>query len=175
MTPLLCDHVDVLITSIEDAAQLYGLGAGRYSARELVQGDFCRIADKDLMAFLQGVIARFVLRIAAVTIRYPDSFEQHRWESAALDVAGNYYRSLQVRPVTLWDRLGGGALERRLLWPTTEDEPLAALSKGVQVGDAMTLLKQTLMYDLPMVTKAEVQALLRAQAQGGASARSLTV
>jgi 2-dehydro-3-deoxygluconokinase len=169
MTPLLCDHVDVLITSIEDMAQLYGLGAGRYSARELVQGDFGRIADEDLMAFLQGVIARFGLRIAAVTIRYPDSFEQHRWESAALDVAGNYYRSLQVRPVTLWDRLGGGDTWNAGFYYglLTEAEPLAALSKGVQVGDAMTLLKQTLMYDLPMVTKAEVQALLRAQAQGG--------
>lgn len=169
MTPLLCDHVDVLITSIEDMAQLYGLGAGRYSARELVQGDFGRIADEDLMAFLQGVIARFGLRIAAVTIRYPDSFEQHRWESAALDAAGNYYRSVQVRPVTLWDRLGGGDTWNAGFYYglLTEAEPLAALSKGVQVGDAMTLLKQTLMYDLPMVTKAEVQALLRAQAQGG--------
>jgi len=35
------------------------------------------------------------------------------------------------------------------------------------VGDALTLLKQTLMFDLPIVTKGEVQALLNAQAQGG--------
>ena len=169
MTPLLQEHVDVLITSIEDMAQLYGLGAGRYSAHELVQGEFGRIADDDLGAFLEGVIARFALTIAAVTIRYPDSFEQHRWESAALDSSGNYYRSEQVRPVTLCDRLGGGDTWNAGFYYglLTDPEPSSALRKGVNVGDAMTLLKQTLMFDLPMVTRSEVQALLRAQAQGG--------
>jgi len=169
LTPLLTDHVDVLITSIEDMAQLYGLGAGRYSAAELVRGDFERIEDQDLVAFLQGVLTRFALRVAAVTIRYPDSFEQHRWESAALDAAGNYYRSAQVRPVVLWDRLGGGDTWNAGFYfgLLTESDPLGALRKGVQVGDAMTLLKQTLMFDLPIVTKSEVQALLNAQAQGG--------
>ena len=169
MTPLLQEHVDVLITSIEDMAQLYGLGAGRYSAHDLVQGEFGRIADDDLGAFLEGVIARFALTIAAVTIRYPDSFEQHRWESAALDSSGNYYRSEQVRPVTLCDRLGGGDTWNAGFYYglLTDPEPSSALRKGVNVGDAMTLLKQTLMFDLPMVTRSEVQALLRAQAQGG--------
>lgn len=169
LTPLLVEHVDVLITSIEDMAQLYGLGAGRYSAAELVRGDFERIDDEDLGAFLQGVLARFNLRIAAVTIRYPDTFEQHRWESAALDAGGHFYRSEKVRTVVLDDRLGGGDTWNAGLYYglLTESDPLAALRKGVQVGDAMTLLKQTLMFDLPIVTKGEVQALLNAQAQGG--------
>ncbi|MEN6478106.1 MAG: sugar kinase [Anaerolineales bacterium] len=169
LTPLLVEHVDVLITSIEDMAQLYGLGAGRYSAADLVRGDFERIDDEDLVAFLQGVLARFDLRIAAVTIRYPDTFEQHRWESAALDTAGHYYRSEKVRTVVLSDRLGGGDTWNAGFYYglLTESDPLAALRKGVQVGDALTLLKQTLMFDLPIVTKGEVQALLNAQAQGG--------
>lgn len=169
MTPLLTDHVNVLITSIEDMAQLYGLGAGRYSAAELVRGDFERIADEDLIAFLQGVLARFDLQIVAVTIRYPDSFEQHRWESAALDAAGNYHRSAQVRAVTLWDRLGGGDTWNGGFYYglLTAADPVERLRKGVQVGDAATLLKQTLMYDLPVITRAEVQALLDAQARGG--------
>ncbi len=169
LPPLLVEHVDVLITSIEDMAQLYGLGAGRYSAADLVRGDFERIDDEDLVAFLQGVLARFDLRIAAVTIRYPDTFEQHRWESAALDTAGHYYRSEKVRTVVLSDRLGGGDTWNAGFYYglLTESDPLAALRKGVQVGDALTLLKQTLMFDLPIVTKGEVQALLNAQAQGG--------
>jgi len=159
----------VLITSIEDMAQLYGLGAGRYSAAELARGDFERIADEDLAVFLRGVLARFDLQIVAVTIRYPDSFEQHRWESAALDADGNYQRSAQVRSVTLWDRLGGGDTWNAGFYYglLTEADPAARLRKGILVGDAATLLKQTLMYDLPVITKAEVQALLDAQERGG--------
>jgi len=35
------------------------------------------------------------------------------------------------------------------------------------VGDAATRLKQTLMFDLPIVTKAEIQARMRADLEGG--------
>ena len=35
------------------------------------------------------------------------------------------------------------------------------------VGDAATRLKQTLMYDLPMVTKQEIQARMQADVLGG--------
>ncbi len=169
MTPLLTEHVDVLITSIEDMAHLYGLGAGRYTATDLMRGDFGQIEDEDLLRFMKEVLERFSLRILAVTIRYPDSFEKHRWESAALDAAGHYYRSDQVRQVVLQDRLGGGDTWNAGFYYglLTESDPQASLRKGVQVGDAMTLLKQTLMYDLPIVTKSEVQALLNAQSQGG--------
>ena len=70
---------------------------------------------------------------------------------------------------TLWDRLGGGDTWNAGFYYglLTESDPAARLAKGVQVGDAATLLKQTLMYDLPIITKAEVQALLNAQARGG--------
>ena len=33
MTPIVTDHIDVLITTIEDMAKLYGIGCGQYSAR----------------------------------------------------------------------------------------------------------------------------------------------
>ncbi len=39
--------------------------------------------------------------------------------------------------------------------------------KGVLVGDAATRLKQTVMFDLPIVDKAEVQALMKAEVFGG--------
>jgi len=37
----------------------------------------------------------------------------------------------------------------------------------VLVGDAATRLKQTLMFDLPIVDKSEVEALMRADVVGG--------
>jgi 2-dehydro-3-deoxygluconokinase len=169
MTPILKDHVDILITTIEDMAKLYGIGCGRYSAEEIDKGDFGNLEDDDLKAFAAEVTERFNTRIVAITIRYPDSFEQHRWESAAMDKAGNFVRSSAVRPIVLEDRLGGGdtwngGFYYGLL--TAGFDP-AGLHKGVLVGDAATRIKQTIMFDLPIVTRSEVQDLLNADVRGG--------
>jgi len=40
MTPVLTECVDILITTIEDMAKLYGIGCGRYSAEQIDRGDF---------------------------------------------------------------------------------------------------------------------------------------
>ena len=169
MTPILRDHVDIFITSIEDMAQLYGMGAGQYSAEAITKGDFGHIEDSDLKAFMGDIHERFNTQVAAVTIRYPDSFEQHRWESAAMDAQGNFYRSPEVRSIVLWDRLGGGDTWNAGFYYglLTEPDPALRLQKGVLVGDAATCVKQTLMYDLPIVTKDEVEALQTSWARGG--------
>ena len=169
MTPILRDHVDILITSIEDMAKLYGLGAGQYSAEQIDRGDFGHIEDDDLKAFMSEVHERFNTQIVGVTIRYPDSFEQHRWESAAMDAQGNFFRSPSVKSIVLWDRLGGGDTWNAGFYYglLTEPDPALRIQKGVQVGDAATCLKQTLMYDLPIITKAEVQGLMTSSIEGG--------
>jgi 2-dehydro-3-deoxygluconokinase len=169
MTSLVTKHVDILITTIEDMARLYGMSCGQLTADEIARGDIAHLSDEDVQAFMRELVERFRLRVAGVTIRYPDSHEQHRWESAALDDQGHFFRSPQVRSIVLKDRLGGGdswngGFYYALL---TESERATALRKGVLVGDAASRLKQTLMYDLPIVTKQEVQALLRADVVGG--------
>ena len=108
MTPIVADNIDVLITTIEDMAELYGIDCGQYSARQIVDGDMGRLEDDDIRVFAEEVHRRFHTRIVAITIRYPDSFEQHRWESAAVHADGTFFRSPAVRSVTLCDRLGGG-------------------------------------------------------------------
>lgn len=175
MTPILQDHVDVLITTIEDMARLYGLGCGQYSAKQIVDGDIGPVSDEDIQSFARQVMDRFDVRIVAITIRYPDSFEQHRWESAAMDAEGFFFRSLAIKPITLLDRLGGGdtwnaGFYYGLLSEQVSPSSLAGahpISKGVLVGDAATRLKQTLMFDLPLVDKDEVQALMKADVLGG--------
>lgn len=169
MTPLITEHVDILITTIEDMAKLYGMGCGKVSAEEIDRGDIGRLEDEDVRAFLRQLIEQFHLKVAAVTIRYPDTHEQHRWESVAMDAAGHFFRSPAIRSIVLLDRLGGGDTWNGGFYYglLTEDDPAAALAKGVLVGDAATRLKQTLMFDLPIVTKDEVQALLKADASGG--------
>ncbi|MCX5644638.1 MAG: sugar kinase [Phycisphaerae bacterium] len=162
MTPIVADHVDVLVTTLGNMAELYGIGCGRYSARQIIAGDIGRLEDDDLRLFAQHVHEMFKTTLVAVTIRYPDSCEQHRWESAAVHADGTFFRSPAVEPITLCDRLGGGDV-----WTAgfyygllTEDFRPSGLAKGVLVGDAATRLKQTLMFDLPIIDKSEVQALL---------------
>jgi 2-dehydro-3-deoxygluconokinase len=169
LTPLVTDHIDVLVTTIEDMAKLYGMGCGQYSARQIDNGDIGPIEDDDIRAFAADVCARFDTKIVAITIRYPDSFEQHRWESAAADADGNFFRSPAVKPVTLWDRLGGGDTWNAGFYYglLTENFSPNGIEKGVLVGDAATRLKQTLLFDLPIIDKAEVQALMKADVAGG--------
>ncbi len=169
LTGVVSDHVDILITTIEDMAKLYDIGCGQYSAKQVVDGDLGAIQDDDIQAFAEQVRELFDVKMVAITIRYPDSFESHRWESAAADASGFFFRSPAVRPITLWDRLGGGDTWNAGFYYGLLTEAVAseAITKGVLVGDAATRLKQTLMYDLPIVDKAEVEALMKAEVFGG--------
>ena len=169
MTPIVSEHIDVFITTIEDMAALYGIDCGQYSAKQVVDGDIGRLEDGDIRAFAQKVMALFDVKIVAITIRYPDTFEQHRWESAAMDADGNFFRSPAVKPIVLWDRLGGGDTWNAGFYYglLSEDFSPTGLTKGVLVGDAATRIKQTLMFDLPVIDKAEVEALMKADAFGG--------
>ena len=169
MTPIVSEHIDVFITTIEDIARLYGIDCGQYSAKQVVDGDIGRLEDDDIRAFAQKVMALFAVKVVGVTIRYPDTFEQHRWESAAMDTDGNFFRSPAVKPITLWDRLGGGDTWNAGFYYglLTENFGPAAVTKGVLVGDATTRLQQTLMFDLPIINKDEVETLMKADVYGG--------
>ncbi|HMN61272.1 MAG TPA: hypothetical protein PJ988_12950, partial [Anaerolinea sp.] len=125
--------------------------------------------DDDIRAFAQKVMDLFKVRIVAITIRYPDTFEEHRWESAAMDADGHFFRSPAVKPIRLWDRLGGGDTWNAGFYYGLLSENFSAtgVTKGVLVGDAMTRLKQTLMFDLPIIDKEDVEALMKADVFGG--------
>ena len=169
MTPIISDHIDIFITTIEDMARLYDIDCGQYSAKQVVNGDMGQLKDEDIQAFAQKVMQIFDVKIVAITIRYPDTFEQHRWESAAIDADGNFFRSPAVKPITLGDRLGGGDTWNAGFYYglLTEGFSPIGLTKGVLVGDAATRIKQTLMFDLPLIDKAEVESLMKADAFGG--------
>ncbi len=169
MTPLVTAHVDVLITTIEDMAAIYDIGCGKWSPSQIEKGEMGEISDQDLMSFTRQVGELFKTRIVAVTIRYPDTFERHRWEAAAMDASGAFYRSAVVRPMALIDRLGGGDTWNGGFYYglLTAGFTAAGLEKGVLVGDAATRLKQTLMFDLPIVTRAEIRDLIKEDIAGG--------
>lgn len=169
MTPLVTDFVDILITTIEDMAALYGIDCGQYSAEQIDKGDIGDLTDDDIRAFAAKVMELFKVKIVAITIRYPDTFEQHRWETAVVDEQANFFRSPAVKTIVLLDRLGGGdtwngGFYYGLLTAGFDRE---GIEKGLLLGDAATRIKQTLMFDLPIVTKGEVQDLLKADVLGG--------
>jgi 2-dehydro-3-deoxygluconokinase len=169
MTPIIAEQVDILITTIEDMARIYGFGCGKYSARDIMQGDMGCIEDDDIRSFAQELHTHFNTRIVAITIRYPDTFEQHRWETAVTDSEGGFFRSLAVKPIVLMDRLGGGDAWNGGFYYglLTEGMNRQGIEKGLFVGDAASRIKQTIMFDLPIVTKAEVQALMQTDMLGG--------
>ena len=169
LTSLIEDTVDVLVTTVQDMVRFYGLSCGPLTPTSPESEELPVFQDADLQGLLRQLIERFGLKVAALTLRYPDTSEQHRWESAAMDDKGNFYRSLAPRPVVLWDRLGGGDA-----WTAgfyygllAEPNPASALETGVLVGDAATRLKQTQMFDLPIITRQEIQALIQSDAAGG--------
>ena len=174
MTPIIVEHVDWFITTIEDMAKLYGMNCGQYSAEAINRGDIGELSDADLRAFTEQVMDQFKLSVVGVTIRYPDSFEEHRWESVALDAQGHFFRSPAIKPIILWDRIGGGDTWNSGFYYglLSETDPARAIEKGVLVGDAITRLKQTMMFDLGIITKEEVQSLIEADITGGGKRES---
>lgn len=174
MTPLVTGHIDWLVTTIEDMAKVYGMNCGQYSADSIRKGNIGPISDTDLKVFARQIIEKFRVKLVGITIRYPDSFEVHRWESAAMDEYGNFFRSPEVKSIVLWDRIGGGDTWNSGFYYglLTEADQVRGLEKGVLVGDAITRLKQTLMFDMGIVTKEEVQALIVADVTGGGKRES---
>jgi 2-dehydro-3-deoxygluconokinase len=171
MTPLITDCADILITSVYDMARHYGIDCGRYTALQINDGEMGDLHDDDLRAFGETVTRRFNLRAVAVTLRQSESSEHHLWESAAIDRDGNLYRSAAPREIYVNDRIGGGDAWNSGFYYglLTTGINAEGLEKGIVVGDAATRLKQTLMFDLPIITKAEVQALIQADALGGSN------
>ncbi len=117
---------------------------------------------------------KFKVSVVGITIRYPDSFEVHRWESVALDNQGHFFRSPEIKSIVLWDRIGGGDTWNSGFYYglLTEEDTARGIEKGVLVGDAISRLKQTIMFDLPIITKQEVHALMVADVLGGGKRES---
>jgi 2-dehydro-3-deoxygluconokinase len=168
MTPVLGDYIDVLITTVYDMAQFYGIDCGRYSARQIMAGESGPFEDDDLGEFAGKIQNKFAVKVVGIPLRHADSLEQHRWESAAVSSDGDFFRTPAIRPMNVTDRLGGGDA-----WTAgfyygliTEDFGHASIQKGLLVGDACVRLKHTMMFDLPIIERNEVSALMKEDATG---------
>jgi len=82
---------------------------------------------------------------------------------------GLSFHSNYERNYNLLDRLGGGDTWNAGFYYglLTEGFNASGIAKGVLVGDAATRIKQTLMFDLPIIDKEEVHSLMKADVFGG--------
>ena len=168
LTPLIEEHVDILITSIYDMAEFYDIDCGQHSAAKIRSAGLEEVAEDDLRAFARAVSQRFDTKVVATTMRRIYDMENNGWEAMAASCDGAFYRSKAVRPVTLLDRLGGGdawaaGFYYGLLTAGLTPE---GIEKGVLVGDAAARIQQTLMFDLPVLDREEVCDLMRADLSG---------
>lgn len=171
MQTLIADYTDVLVTSIYDMARHFNISAGRYSAADINAGLVDELSDEDLLAFGEAVMKQFNLKVVAVTLRQSQSSEEHYWEAAAINADGEFYRTPQPYHIMLLDRLGGGDAWNGGFYYGLLTSGLGreGLEKGVHVGDAATAIKQTLMFDLPILGRNEINNLI----QTGANARTI--
>jgi 2-dehydro-3-deoxygluconokinase len=149
LTPLM-QYVDIVLGNEDDAAQVFGLHAADPADAEAYR----RVAEE--------LLARFALKIVAITLRESWSASDNRW-SACLHDGHEFYVS-QSYPIHVVDRVGSGdAFAAGLIYALhTGRSPWDALEFAV----AASCLKHTIPGDFNLVSVAEVEALAAGAASG---------
>ena len=165
---VLVDHTDILIASPFDMAQHFGIGFGSKTPAEVLEQGLPAPSDDELRDFCARVLERFDLDTVAVTLRHPRSFDEHLWESCAMQADGTFARSKTPRPVHVLDRLGGGDAWAAGFYASLlqGDGGANALADAIAFADAATRLAQTLMFDLAVLRTEDVRALLATDEAG---------
>ena len=160
--------VQMLITSIEDCANFFDLGYGKLSPKDILAGVQYTFEPEPLRKLSEEFLSRYGLRCLCLTKRKIISSSLNTWMSAVvLDGQGVISeKELQFKVV---DRLGGGDAWASGLYTGILEEGLTmeGISKGLKLGDAAVCFQQTLMFDLPILNRKEVELL----ASGNASER----
>lgn len=167
---VLMEQADILIASPYDMAQHFGVHFGARPAEEGRQPGTVSPSDDELSDFCSRVLARFDLDTVAVTLRHPQSFDEHLWESCAMHSDGTFARSQAPRPIHVLDRLGGGDAWTAGFYASLlrAERDAGGLADAIAFADATTRLAQTLMFDLAALRTDDVQALLDGDRAGTA-------
>lgn len=167
LEPLLATQVDILIASVEDLASFFGIGTKGLAPSDIVAKSREQLSTELLKEFSAAVFERFPISLLALTRRYDQSSHAASFESVLADRLGNFARSNSLKQFEVVDRIGGGdawaaGLFYRLL---AGDFAPTCFAESVEYGDAAMQLHQTAMFDLPIVSLSEVEALVKAGAE----------
>jgi 2-dehydro-3-deoxygluconokinase len=146
----LMEHVDVLITTEEDTRVVFGIGADAKDSYERVEAE----------SYAQVALAlekRFEVSAVAVTLRENPRVLLNTW-SAIVAAEGKIYRAPRYE-VEVVDRIGAGdAFSAGLIVSRLEDH---GWEDAVRFATATSALKHSIPGDFCLVTRAEVEQLLR--------------
>jgi 2-dehydro-3-deoxygluconokinase len=146
----LMEHVDVLITTEEDTRLVFGIGAEARDSYEQVDAEsYAHVA--------RALEKKFDLRAVAVTLRENPRVLLNSW-SAIVAAAGKIHRAPRYE-VEVVDRIGAGdAFSGGLIVSRLEN---SGWDDAVRFATAASALKHSIPGDFCLVTRAEVEQLLR--------------
>jgi 2-dehydro-3-deoxygluconokinase len=146
----LMEHVDVLMTTEEDTRVVFGIGADKSDSYDRVDAEsYAQVA--------QTLEKRFELRAVAVTLRENPRVLLNTW-SAIVAAEGKIHRSPRYE-VEVVDRIGAGdAFSAGLIVARLEDR---GWEDAIRFATAASALKHSIPGDFCLVTRAEVDQLLR--------------
>lgn len=152
----LMPYVDLCIANEEDAADVFGIRAGR---SDVAGGRLDQNGYRSVAVELQQ---RFGFQYVAITLRESISADDNVWSAMLWD--GQNCRFSKKYPVHIVDRVGGGdSFGAGLIYGLTQGlEPGEALEFAV----AASCLKHSIEGDYNMVTAAEVKKLAAGDASG---------
>lgn len=133
---VLLHDVDILLTTSDDAAIVFGMEGG--------PADIAR-----------QFVGKYGLKIAVLTIREAPSVLRGVWSSVAVTDEGQTYASRTKIDLELIDRVGSGdAYDAGFLYGFLTGD----VAKAVSYGDAMSALKHSVPGDHGWITLAEVRS-----------------
>jgi 2-dehydro-3-deoxygluconokinase len=146
----LMEHVDVLITTEEDTRVVFGIGGDKSDSYDRVDAEsYAQVA--------RTLEERFDLRAVAVTLRENPRVLLNTW-SAIVVSEGNVHRAPRYE-VEVVDRIGAGdAFSAGLIVSRLEDR---GWEDALRFATATSALKHTIPGDFCLVTRSEVDQLLR--------------
>ncbi|MEM1072738.1 MAG: sugar kinase [Planctomycetota bacterium] len=158
MRPLM-EHVDVCICNEEDAHLSLGLAAGETNvdAGELNESGYAELA--------MTLAKQFAFDTVAITLRESFSASRNGWSAMMLDDrdCSQPYRT-RVYDIQLVDRVGGGDSFAAGLIAGLHQQPNTR--DAIEFAVAASCLKQTIPGDVNLVSRAEVEQLMRGSGSG---------
>jgi 2-dehydro-3-deoxygluconokinase len=146
----LMEHVDVLLTTEEDAAVVFGVGAEKKDSYERLEAE----SYDDVARTLEK---RFNLNAVAITLRENPLVLLNSW--SAIVVAGGKVHRAPRYQVEVVDRIGAGdSFSAGLIVSRLENR---GWDETVAFATATSALKHSIPGDFCLVTRGEVEQLLR--------------
>jgi len=145
----LMEHVDVLITTEEDTRVVFGIGRARNTYEHLEAESYDEVARK--------LEKQFAFQAVAVTLRENPLVLLNSW-SAIVAVGGEILRAPRYE-VEVVDRIGAGdSFSAGLIVSRLENR---GWDDAVRFATAASALKHSIPGDFCLITRAEVEQLLR--------------